>query len=369
MLAILPHNPAPPSSNFMGIVLALVGDPLGTFARFSVGLSSGLIDIVSLKASFPGAASLLVYSAVVWTLFFVAIFLTYLRLKLFRVTVVPLALMLLAVVFAIPTMVFRFFLLDSDSWGLAEPRYVPNFKLATIGMLWALWLIVRETVSTRGEPLGWPYKAIGLTSIAAILYLQGVQIQAGWESAPRLRWTAQNYTLALFMAGKTLENNLELPRGIIRFNKHYHPVLAYLERNNLNVFSDNFPSSSLLDQHVESRRRFYASGGPSIIARESGEFKDTQTDTGNVYANWEMLQQSFVINNKASKSLHIRLEIYSDFSDSLENLIVAEFEEKPARRIVLYKGKQNLFLDLDGGKRLSIKLPPKSKIEAVELRI
>jgi len=277
--------------------------------------------------------------------------------------------MLLAVVFSIPTMVFRFFLLDNDSWGLAAPRYVPTFKLAIIGMLWALWLIIRKTVSTRGEPLGLPFKAIGVISIAAILYLQAVQIHAGWEAAPRLSWTVQNNALALFIAGKTLENDIELPRGIIRFQKHYHPVLAYLEQNSLNVFSDKFPSSSLLDQHVESRRRFYASGGPSVIARESGEFKDTQTDTGNVYANWEMLQQSLVINNKASKSLHIRVEIYSEFSDSLENLLVAEFEKKPARRIVLYKGKQNLFFDLDGGKRLSIKLPPKGKIEAVELRM
>ena len=368
-IAILPDTAAPPASNSMGMVLALLGDPLGTFSRFSVGLSSGLVDIVALKATFPGAESLLVFSSIALTLFFAATFITYIRLKLFRVTLVPLALMLLAVVFSIPTMVFRFFLVDSDSWGLAAPRYVPNFKLAIIGMLWALWLILKEKASVRGNPLRWPYKAIGVISIATILYIQGVQIHAGWETVPHLRWTAENNALAIFMAGKTLENDIELPGGVTRFNKHYHSVLAYLEKNSLNVFSDKFPRSSLLDQHVESRRLFYASVGPTIIAKESGEFGKIQADTDKSYATWEMLPQSIVIDSNASKSLYIRVEVYAESSNSLENSLVAEFGNKAARKIVLYKGRQNLFFDLDGGSRLSIKLPPPSKIETIELRM
>ncbi len=368
-IAILPDTPTAPPSNLMGIVRALVGDPVGTFSRFSVGLSSGLVDLVSLKASFPDAASSLVVLSVGWTLFFVATFITYLRLKLFRITLVPLALMLLAVAFSIPTLVFRFYLVNDGSWGLAEPRYVPNFKLAIIGMLWALWLIIKKTVATQGRPSSWPYRAIGMISIATILYIQGVQIRAGWETAPYLRWTAENYALALFMAGKTSENDIELPGGIIRFNKHYHAVVDYLEQNNLNVFSEKFPSSSLLDQHVESRRLFYASVGPSIIAKESSEYGEMQARTGDIYATWEMLPQSIVINSKASKSLYIRVQISAESSDSLKNSLVAEFGNKPDRNIVLYKGRQNLFFDLDAGARLSIKVPAKSQIEAVEIRL
>lgn len=368
MLTILPDKVAP-HLNMMAVLEYLVRNSPRIFMQFSIALSSGLVDLAFLKRTFPGAESFLIGVSLLVTLLFIVTFITYFRYRLFRVSTIPVALMLVSIFFSAPTVIFRQSFLGNDIWSLAVPRYVPTFKLAIIGMLWALWLILRERISVRGKSLRWYYIAIAVMSIGTGLFIQGAQIYAVWKSATYIRFNVDNHALGVFLAGKTLENNIQLPREIVGGNKNYQDVLAYLEKNKLNVFSDNFPDSSLLDQHVESRRRFYASDTKMLISYENLEHGKVLTQTGRVDAIWDMHPQSITIDSKADDPLYVRVEIRADSSKGLRNSLAAEIGTSPALRMNLYKGRQNLFFSIEKGSRLSIKVLPPNRIEAMELRM
>lgn len=367
MLTILPD--AGHSLNVMAILEFLVRNSPRIFMQFSIALSAGLVDLAFLKRTFPGAESFLIGVSLLVTLLFIVTFITYFRYRLFRVSAIPAALMLVSIFFSAPTVIFRQAFLGNDIWSLAVPRYVPTFKLAIIGMLWALWLILRERSSVRGKSLKWHYSSIAVASIATVLFIQGAQIHAGWKTAAYLRSNAENHALGVFLAGKTLENNIELPREIVKGNKDYQEILTYLEKNRLNVFSDNFPDSRLLDQHVTSRRMFYTSDIKILIGDEHQEHGEILAKTGDIEASWEMRPQGITIDRKSGKPLYVRVEIVAGSSRVLKNSLVVEPGNGPVSRINLYKGRQSLFFTVEKGRRLNIKVPPPNKIEAMELRM
>lgn len=368
LLAILPEHAAGPSMDIMRTLQYLVLNSPRILMQFSIALSSGLVDMFFLKKYFSGATPFLVGASLLMTLLFVATFAIYLRQKLFRVSLTPLALMLIPLFYSLPIFVFRRVFLGDDIWNLASPRYVPTFKLAIVGMLWAQWLILSERMAFPGQPLRSPYKAMIAVSIGVILFIQGAQIYVGWGGLKYNRSNQENHALGLFLAGNTLENDIVLPRDIVKGNKDYQGVLAYLEKNKLNVFSDKFPSSRLLDQHVESRRMFYASVAAVTSDTRITEYEEISGQAGNIDATWEMSPQSVVIDSRASVPLYIRVAIASESYDKRGNSLIAEFGNGDTRAIRLYKGKQNLFFSLEKGARLRINVPAPSVIEGVELR-
>lgn len=363
----VPMGPSGPSTDVIGTLELLLMNPLRTLIQISIGLSSGLVDIVSLKDRFPQAEKPLIFMAQLLTCLYAGVLIIYMKNGLYRKSTTPLALMLAALLFGAASLIFRFWFLDA--WGLATPRYVPNFKLGIIGMLWALWLIVNDTVSSRERLCRWPVLTTAALAIGALLFIQGMQIYAGWGKAPTLREENYNHALGIFLAGTVPENDVALPFRVTGFNRDKERlanVLAYLKNNNLNVFSETFPASALLDQHKASRRVFNVADVAIIVNGEAEKSGNIVTSTGEIDAYWEMHPDKIVVHNTSDAPLYLRVLIQSKIHSS--GILIKESSQEQVRYIDLYRGRSNLYFKIQVGTRMDIETSPGASIKEFEIR-
>jgi hypothetical protein len=371
LLAILPESaPAPPDYTSQ-LIANLLSQPIITFTRFALALGTGLVDTASIKNDFPGREQLLIGIAQLNAVVFVAIFITYLRKKLYRASVAPLALMLASVIFSVSILIYRYWEVGDNIWALANPRYVPNFKLANIGMLWAMWLILKDHAADRAIPMEWPYRAVAALGIGLILFIQLMQIHAGWTNMPKLREHNDNQALVVYLAGKTMENHIPLPKSITEalIERQFPTTMAYLEKNRLNVFADNFPAGVLLDQHVKSRQLFNNSDNAMTIVFEKGEDGDIPKINGNIDVDWKLLPTGILISNTTAKTLYLRINASSNVTVANGISLITQSKNGKSQNVVIHKGHQNRFFRLENGERLKIETSPAVSIEEIELRI
>jgi hypothetical protein len=365
----VPVGPAGPSADGIGRTLkALLMNPAGTLTRVSIGLSSGLVDIVSLKDRFPQAEQLLIFMAQLLTFVYAGVLILYLKKGLYRKSTTPLALMIAALLFGAASLIFRFWYMDT--WGLATPRYVPNFKLGIIGMLWALWLIVSDTVSSRERLCRWPALMAIALGIGALLFIQGMQIYTGWGKAPMLQKENYNHALGVFLAGTVPENNIVLPfriTGLNKDKKRREIALTYLKNNNLNVFSEEFPASPILDQYKASRRLFNAADTAVIVDQGAGKAGRIAINAAELNANWEIHPGKTVVHNTSNAPLYLRVQIQAKKYISSGILTKTSSQERVSY-IDLYRGSSNLYFSLQGRTRMDMETLPGSSIEAFEIR-
>lgn len=371
MWIILPKGPSSQIMSTGEIIMNLLEHPIYNVTRFAVSLSTGLVDTVSLKEKFPGTEYLLIGLALLQALIFVAIYITYLQKKLHRKSITPLALMMVAVLFFASVVIYRFWLLDNTVWSTASDRWAPTYKLAVLGMLWALWVICKESKLSRTSVSSRVLKVGAVLTACLILLIQGVQIYASWAKLPVLRRHTDMAAMAVYLAGKTTENDIVLPANITEtmLQGEYADVISYLEKNRLNVFSENYPAGDLLKQHLNAHRAFDTRENALVVAVRQGEFGNGISRSGSLNVHWKILPTGILIDNTTGTTLYLRLRVSSSSYVRLGIELLSQPGRGDTRKFHVYQGYQNLFFSLGQGEKMEIKTAKDNMIEEFEVRI
>lgn len=372
LVYIIPSGPYRPSSSLTPALLRLLEQPLVVLTQFSLGLSAGLIDIVSIKRGFTGSEQLLVFVALLLTLLLVLIFITYLARGLYRVSMTPLLLMFMPVIFAASALINRASIIRGDEWGLTVTRYAPTFKFSIIGMIWAVWLIANALPLTRNRPIRGAGRTVAAVLVFLILIVQGVQIVTGWRQVPGLQRKNDNDALAVYLAGTTPENSVTLPftvRGFIAPARKLRDAQAYLERNQLNVFSSKFPRGPILEQYVESRRQFKAAATSMTVGMENGKYRRILAGEDEIDASWTAGPTGIIINSHST--MPVCLRVRAQAGQRLTNGVSLTFRSTSihTQSIDLFQGKQNLYFCIENGEELELVTVKPFSILEFELRV
>ena len=361
--------PGDPGAGLLAKLAPLFEHPLQSLIKFSLGLSTGLVDARALKTRFPESEPLLIGISLLITAIFIIVFIAYLKNNLYRISMTPLALMLISVIFSASVIVNRNYLVADSAWSLVEPRYCPTYKLSMIGMLWALWLLLSNKKAGYKQYCNKGSKILVGVVIGFILCIQGVQIHAAWKKGPYFDLLHKNNSLGIFLASDTTSNTIKLPFVIIGFPKNYQDSLAYLKKNNLNVFSDNFPNSALLDNHVESRLQFKASETAITIGLTQNEQREVPENPASIDATWEVLPNGLRVTNNATQTIYLRIQASAKNYFRQAIILPITSGNDKVQKIHLYRGRQNLFFSLKSGGILQVNTAPAISLEEIELRI
>ncbi len=359
----------PPQENTLNALKVagnMLSNPTLTLQQYGLALSSGFLDIYTVTRHHPAAGDVLALLALPLALLYGAVIIAYLAKGLYRASIMPLALMLFALLFASSLYVFRpWTAAATDLWALAEDRYAPNYKLGIIGMLWSLWLLWRHSPRAITGRLN---KIIGTLAVAATISLIAIQIHqinAGWLRVPAIRWANHNDELAIFMAGTRQENDIELPQRIhwaIWTGWRFDEALDYLVENRLNVFSPLYPDSPLLDRHRATRDAFLALPGGEVTHLTQAE----QGPWQNAYG--RLSPSRIVWRNFGKQPAHLRLRVAALSNSEEDTLLQLRYDQATAEKIRVYKGHQDLYFTVAPGHTLSISARPPTHFTALEHR-
>lgn len=370
--AVIPESPYRPSSSLLSALVYLLQDPLATLTQFSMGLFAGVVDIVSIKGSFPAVEPYLPFIALLLFMVYFFVFVSYLKKGAYRVSIAPLALMSVTVMFAASVLLNRTIFIGHNPWGLTAPRYVPTFKLGVIGMIWAIWQMFKISPPASGFYWRRPASIVLVLVTSLILILQVAQIIRGWSQEPGIRENNENGALAIYLAGKPSENAISLPFSVIGFSKpgqDYHHAMNFLKENELSVFSDEFPESDLLDRHIHSKMQFYASDIFKLVEVTGGNYKETITSPDEVDVNWKAGPGKLVISSKSERPVYVRVRIRSNGGRRTDMFVTFGSGRERTSPIYSILGEYTLFLTLEKGRQLKIRKAVPFDIVEFELRI
>jgi hypothetical protein len=358
------------SSSPSGLYNSFFGQPLFRLKQFSLALGVGLVDIRSFSNYKPDAEIHLIAFSLLIAVFFGVVLVTFLKRKAYRITLMPLGLMISSIVFAAALLANRGFWVG-DIWSLSASRYVPTYKLGIVGMIWAAWLVYRPIPLVNEKPF-FRLGAIAISLVVImVLLLQGMQIVTGWKEVPRLREKNAKAAWAIYLAASSEDHSVELPlyiKGYPQHSKNFESVFAYLVKNRLNVFSDNFPASAILDQQLNSRALFESASGSMILKKREGKYREIHRDSFRSEVSWTTLEPGIDISNTSNESIQIRMEVTARRYLS-RGLILSRPSEGVREKMGVSSGRQVLFFSLGGGDRLIIEADWRASIVKIEMRV
>jgi hypothetical protein len=233
-------------------------------------------------------------------------------------------------------------------------------------MLWAGWLVVREGRAPTRKTAG-----AMVVAVAGLLVIQQVlQINAGWSRADRLQDNNHNDALGIYLASNTVENAIEVPVRIhyhVWSSWHFDAALAYLKENGLNVFSDRFPPSPLLERHILSRDGYVAATDSLRIADPGGQSDPAPALNGTIAADWDLQANRLNLQNNDPRAVYLRLELVREVTKGPGGFISISGADG-ASRIRVYKGKQNLYFRVAPGDSLRVDFLSPTRIGELEIR-
>ncbi|MGB1139808.1 MAG: hypothetical protein ACPG1A_02845 [Halioglobus sp.] len=346
-----------------GPSLHLLQSPLDALATISIGLVSGIFNAVYIRNAFPQLTLPLVLGAYLMFALYVATFIAYFWRRLYTVSLVPPALMLMGIGVVLPALVFRWILIP-DQWGLAVVRYAPAFKLAIAGMIWALWLVIEDL--TRPGRLQRPgvIRGVAIICITVLLAGQTIQVLLAWRSVPQKQMVLQSNALGIYETADSPQ--LEIPsgvKGISGSTDSYRVVLDYLRDNRMNVFFPGYATRGAFARHVSSRLAFTAAqeGIPTPIPSvDSGELPVAGKD-------WRVDTSGTVLVIEPGE--HALLRISAQTPATGARHLLTRTTAGAAEEILLFHGSQHLYYELEKGTSHRFELTPGAGFQALEIRV
>ncbi len=361
---LLPTGVDTPHFTVWNILQNYLMDPVSVLTKVSLALFSGLLDIVSIRERMPASERMLVYISYVFLLIAIVVFTLYLKRGLYRISMIPLAFMLVFLMFALPALVNRFIWIAGDDWGLVQDRYSTTFKLSAVGVIWGA-LLLRRKAGHIGSYGRWIVKVAMAMAILAI-FVQAAQVVQGWQQSPKLSDLKRKESLAIFHASDTRENSVFLPFRVTGYGG-VRGALSYLEANQLNVFHPDYPGTPALAKQVKSRREFdEASSSQAVILSPSPSLTVTN-DRGESVANWSKEGRRHNVTNLLRERLLVRVKIRSKRNTGSGLNLYAK-DDKSTDGIDLLRGRQNLYFSLVPDDYLLFDVERGGEVLEIELR-
>ncbi|NQX87273.1 MAG: hypothetical protein HRT77_01275 [Halioglobus sp.] len=369
VLWYLEPNPWRPPHDTWSALLRMVTQPLTTATQYGLALAWGLADIGTLRSRYPELEPVLVTLAPLLTLAMLVTFLAYCLKKCYRRSLVPLMLMLSPATFAVSLYIFRSWVTFEDIWGLAQMRYAPTWKLAIVGMLWALWILAKEQ-TPGGRNTSRKIIAGSSLTMVMLLLIQIWQIHLAWnEKANRKRNGNNHDALGIYLLAEKDENNFE-PNILL----HAHPgadwvfqdTLDYLKLNNLNVFSANYPESPLLDRHVESRNAFLTTED-AIIAKPKDGWQQSTRAIEKSPIKWALEENRFTLKNNTNTDAYVSITLNGTSNRAPHNSVWVS-TDRENYRVRIYKGTVVLYFTAASNDQLQLHTPTPNRIDRIEIR-
>jgi hypothetical protein len=191
---------------------------------------------------------------------------------------------------------------------------------------------------------------------------------SGWEMAQGLEARNRKDALAIFHASKPGENSTKLPFRVTGYGG-VRGALAYLEKNELNVFADNFPGSSVVRRQVEARRSYNSSDDSLEIIRGDVASGKVLSGGGELIAIWTASPGALVINSFAQEIIHLRVKVRSSTNTDDGLSVSRQSSDSQVQSIDLFRGTQNLFFTLGLNESIGFETLKQATVLEVDLRI
>jgi hypothetical protein len=364
LMLLLPTEPDIPSLDVWTVLQTYLMNPASVFTKLSLALLSGLLDIVSIRERVPASERMLVYVSYVFLLLAIVVFTLYLKRGLYRISMIPLAFILVLLMFGLPALVNRFIWIAGDDWGLIQDRYSTTFKLSAVGVIWGV-LLLRRKAGHIGLYGRWIAKVLMMIAILALV-IQAVQIAQGWQQIPKINNQKRKDSLAIFHASDRRENSVFLPFRVTGYGG-VRGALSYLEANQLNVFHPGYPGTPALAKQVKSRREFDETGRSRTAILAPVPSTIVTNDQHEPVASWSREGRHYNLTNLLQERLLVRLKIRSK-RDVKGGFSLYTENDRPSAGIDLLRGRQNLYFSLASGAYLLFEVERGGEVLELELR-
>ena len=364
LLLLFPKGSDTSSLDVWTVLRTYVMDPISVFTKLSLALFSGFLDIVSIRETIPASEQMLVYISYLFLLLAIVVFTLYLKRGLYRISMIPLAFILVLLMFALPALVNRFIWIGGNDWGLVQDRYSTTFKLSAVGVIWGILLLRRKAdhISLYGR---WIAKMVIAIAVLALV-VQAVQIAQGWQQVPKINNLKRKDSLAIFHVSDRRQNSVFLPFRVTGYGG-VRGALSYLEANQLNVFHPDYPGTPALAKQVKSRREFDETRQSGAVILSPDHSITATNDQDEPVASWLREGRRYNITNLLQERLLVRLKIRSK-RDAKGGFSLYAENDRYSVGTDLLRGRQNLYFSLAAGDHLRFEVERGAEVLELELR-
>jgi hypothetical protein len=318
---------------------------------YSVGLASGLINFDVIIKKYAWSAELLIGLSVLLVILQVVITVLYIKEKKYYISIVPVILTAVGLIFFLSLALYRYNPGD-NIWIFASPRYGSIWRLPVIGFILSLallWPVMNQWKRCTRLSI----KTIFLTTATILLVLISAQTLILWNGSAFRKELNNQLSFSLFLASLREEGSLELPRAIAGHNRKLDRVYDFLQKRQLNVFSDNHRKNSYFSNYLKSRQIYFKSH-PELTFLDESICDDAILIQGPLSV--KLKERKMTINNIGEDIFVIRIVIEAD-NYIRQGLIVSDHMSNgdPKKQPVnLLKGKQAHYFAIESGQSIRL---------------
>ena len=206
---------------------------IGFINNFVLAIASGLFNMEEINNHFGNFFVLI--SSYLISLTYVSVFYIYMKNRYYKITIIPPVLMLVSLLFILSVLLYRYYPMNSSlNWFVVSPRYIKEYELGIISMLWGMIVIINNTLLSRKK-----YFFSIITSLFVFLIIVNIYyIVQSWYFSVYIENTNKK-TESILLKFKKDQNITAIPT-YVKGKSCTMKKLNYLIDNKLNVFSDKY---------------------------------------------------------------------------------------------------------------------------------
>ncbi|MFT6265450.1 MAG: hypothetical protein ACJAWS_001599 [Oleiphilaceae bacterium] len=183
------------SRNYLQGILWALSNPIEIIKFYAVGLSASLVEARAFREVFKSHPGIQLGVSIGILLVYLLALLMFIKRKMWKISVFPVALLLMPIIFMSAVLVSRYQLLEYQTNLSSSPRYLFNYHLGWAGVLWIYTLYYFQTRKI------WMKALIVLLLLAVVISHVSVSIEYWKHKTTWFVSSATQSTLSVLQAG------------------------------------------------------------------------------------------------------------------------------------------------------------------------